>query len=104
MNRANITFCSFALFCFFFLSCSTPKKTNLIVDECKLVSGKIVDMTNLDGCRYLIQIKDSSFLEPINLSDEFKINQKPICFQYKLRPEISSICMKGKIVEVVKIE
>tara|TARA_Y100001934_G_scaffold229914_1_gene277180 strand:+ start:352 stop:666 length:315 start_codon:yes stop_codon:yes gene_type:complete len=104
MNRANIIFCSFALFCFLIFSCSTAKKTNTVEPECKLVSGKIVDMSSLDGCRYLIQLKDSSFLEPINLSDDYKIDKKEICFQYKLKPEIPSICMKGKIIEILKLE
>ncbi|HIF15294.1 MAG TPA: hypothetical protein EYQ86_08275 [Bacteroidetes bacterium] len=72
--------------------------------ECKWVSGVIVDMSRLDGCRFLIQLKDSSFIEPINLSEEYRLNQKSVCFQYKLKPEVPSICMKGKIAEVLNIK
>ena len=104
MNRANIIFCSFTLFCFLFFSCLTAKKANTVEDECKLISGEIVDMSTLDGCRFLIQLKDSSFLEPINLSEEHQIHKKEICFQYKFKPEIPSICMKGKVVELLKLE
>ena len=104
MKRANIVFCSFALFCFLILSCSTSKNTNAVVVECEWISVVIVDMSRLDGCRFLIQLKDSSFIEPINLSEEYRLNQKSVCFQYKLKPEIPSICMKGKIAEVLNIK
>ena len=104
MKRANFVFCSIVLFCFLFLSCSTSKKTNTTLNECKWVSGTVIDMTSLDGCRYLIQLKDSSFLEPTNLTDEYRLDKKRVCLQYKLKPAMSSICMKGKIIEIINIE
>ena len=104
MKRANSVFCSFALFCFLIISCSTSKNTNTVVVECKWASGIVVDMSSLDGCRFLIQLEDSSFIEPINLSEEYRLNEKKVCFQYKLKPEIPSICMKGKIAEVLNIK
>jgi len=68
--------------------------------------GILRDLSGLDGCGWVIQLADSSRLEPINLGD-FNIelvNNKPVCIRYHERTDMGSICMVGKIVEIDFIE
>jgi hypothetical protein len=68
--------------------------------------GILRNLTGLDGCGWIIQLSDSSKLEPINLDDfdiELKEN-KPVCFQFHERDDLGSYCMVGKVVELDFIE
>lgn len=61
-------------------------------------------MSSLDGCRYMILLlKDSTFLNPMNLSSEYKADGKKICFSFEYMPAMPSICMKGKMVKIKEI-
>lgn len=66
--------------------------------------GKIVDKTGLDGCSFVIQTQDSSFLEPIGLEDQYKKNQLSIAFKYRPSRAMST-CMMGKpaVISEVKL-
>ena len=65
-------------------------------------SAKIVNMTGLDGCSWMIKLNNGTKLEPTNLND-FNIylqeNQK-IWVVYHTAAQIASICMHGEIVTI----
>ena len=68
--------------------------------------GVLVNLTEFDGCGWIIQLRNSTRLEPINLND-FDIElveNKSVCIQYQIRTDLASICMVGQIVEITSIE
>ena len=65
-------------------------------------SAKIVNMTGLDGCSWMIELGDGSKLEPTNLNDfniNLQVNQK-IWIVYHTAAQMASICMHGEIVTI----
>lgn len=69
-------------------------------------TGILKNLTGLDGCGWIIQLADSTKLEPINLNDfdiELK-EDKVVCFRYHERTDLGSYCMVGQIVEIDFIE
>lgn len=64
--------------------------------------GVLKDLTGLDGCGWIIQLADSTMLEPINLGnfDIELIENKSVCIQFHERTDLASYCMIGKIVEL----
>jgi hypothetical protein len=64
--------------------------------------AKVVDAAGLDGCGFLLELEDGSKLQPLNLSDAFRINNLEVIV--KVKPENrSGICMAGKIVSIIDI-
>ncbi len=66
----------------------------------ELTTGKIVDLSGLDGCRLMIELVDGKRLEPLNLPPEFAHPGMKVKFKYTVPGEVASICMAGKIVNV----
>lgn len=65
-------------------------------------SAKLVNMTGLDGCGWMVELDDGSSLEPTNLNDfnlDLKENKK-IWISYHTAPQLMSICMAGEIVTI----
>ncbi len=68
--------------------------------------GILKNLTGLDGCGWIIQLSDSTMLEPINLED-FDIElieNKSVCIRFHERTDLGSYCMVGKVVEIESIE
>ncbi len=42
--------------------------------------------------------------EPINLDEAFKSEDLSVKFEYKERTDMDSICMQGRIIELIRIE
>ena len=60
-------------------------------------SAKLVNMTGLDGCSWMIELGDGTKLEPTNLND-FNINlqeNQKIWVVYHTAAQMASICMHG---------
>ena len=76
---------------------------NLKIFDCEdSHQGILRDLSGLDGCGWIIQLSDSTKLEPINLND-FDIElieNKPVCFRFHERDDLGSYCMVGKVVEL----
>lgn len=66
-------------------------------------SGQVIYI-NLEGGFYGIKTDDGKNLEPINLSEEFKIDGIRISFNYKPRTDLASFRMWGTIVELSEIK
>jgi hypothetical protein len=87
------------IFTIIFFSC---QKQNI---EILSQTGVLKNWTGFDGCGWIIQLQDSTILEPLNLIDfalELAEN-KTIYFQYYEKPEMS-ICQVGKTVVIDCIE
>ena len=65
--------------------------------------AKVLDLTGLDGCSFVIELKNGQKLEPINLTNEFKKDKLPVLVKYTEKTDMSSICMVGKMVELTSI-
>lgn len=66
----------------------------------------LVDRTGLDGCSFMIELKDGTMLEPRNLTD-FTIEKKDglkVWISYHNAENGVSICMAGKMIEIDCIE
>ncbi len=68
------------------------------------LSGKVVDMRGLDGCKFLIELPDGKRLQPINLAKEFQVDKLQIRFLATPARGVMSICMAGEIVRVSEVE
>ena len=68
--------------------------------------GILRNMTGFDGCGWIIQLSDKTYLEPINLKkfDIELIDNKSVCFQYHEAKSGVSICMVGPMIEIDFIE
>lgn len=78
-----------------------PKHSYKNLDSALLVVKK----ETLDGCSFLLfDEKTNKYYEPINLPDKFKIPEKKVRVWFTPRKDLASICMKGEIVEILKIE
>ena len=65
-------------------------------------SAKLVNMTGLDGCSWMIELNNGTKLEPTNLND-FNINlqeNQKIWVVYYPAAQLASICMHGEIVTI----
>jgi len=68
------------------------------------VPAKMKNLTGFDGCAWVLELKDGSRLEPINLN-EFNVSMvegKKIVVTYEDFPA-ASICMVGKIVKITSV-
>ncbi|RIJ49942.1 hypothetical protein D1614_04155 [Maribellus luteus] len=69
-------------------------------------SGKLKNLTGLDGCGWVIELDDKSKLEPLNL-DAFDLElaeNKEIKFKYHERTDLGSYCMVGVVAEIDEIK
>lgn len=64
----------------------------------------IVTVLELDGCGWMIQLEDGSYLEPLNLTKEFKEINTEIWVKYTEDSQHASVCMAGKIVTITDIK
>ena len=63
--------------------------------------AKLVNMTGLDGCSWMIELNNGTRLEPVNLSDfNFNINQNKKIWVVYHPTQFASICMAGEIVTI----
>ena len=65
--------------------------------------GGQVRYVDLEGGFYGI-VSASGKYEPINLPDQFKVNKKDIWFKAKIRTDMASVHMWGKIIEIIEIK
>ena len=65
--------------------------------------GVIKDKRGLDGCKFLIKLQDSSFLQPNVLDEKFMEDNKKVWFKYSIKKGAMSTCMSGKVVEIIDI-
>ena len=68
----------------------------------KSVKAIYTNQTELDGCKWMIQLKNKQKINPINLN-EFEAKPKEgqkIWISYSIKENMFDACMSGKIVEI----
>lgn len=65
------------------------------------MTGTVIDASELDGCRYLIETEQGKFL-PTNLDVNFQKPGQKIRFSYRLATGTMTICMAGQSIEIIK--
>lgn len=97
----NTPFYLLSLMLFTLLALTSCNK--LECDNC--IEANLRDYHGLDGCEWIIELKNGERLEPTNL-DAFDIqlaNGKKICLRYAERHDLMSICMVGKTVDILEL-
>jgi hypothetical protein len=91
----------------FFPAMAQDKKavsSNNAKDAFKQAEGTVIDRRGLDGCGFLIRVKDGPKINPGSLDPKFGKDGLEIKFKYRIQRGISTICMSGAAAEVKDIE
>jgi len=76
-------------------------------DDCGTYeAAMLVNLTGLDGCTWVIQLKvDGTRLEVTNLGEfvSSPVHNQSICVKYRFRSDLGSICMVGPFVEIIEL-
>lgn len=78
------------------------------IEDCEgYEAATLVNLTGLDGCNWVIQLKsDGTRLEPTNLEDfvASPVANQSICVKYEIRNDLGSICMVGSSVDIIELK
>lgn len=69
-------------------------------EDCSILVT-VMDYTELDGCKYMLKLKDGSFINPsegVSRDELSKCEQAMI--SYKVKSDAMSTCMKGQIANI----
>src|ERR1051325_3611002 len=99
--KTVILFVSTLLIC----SCSKKNTGSLQQDspsdapmkDSKMIEATVVDYTNLDGCRFLLELPGGEKLQPENLTSEFEKDKMKVMIKYHLTNRMT-VCMASKTV------
>ncbi len=73
--------------------------------EPEILSGSgVIQFVNVEGGCWVIRSTDGNRYEPINLSDPFRKDGLAVRYVLKTRPDILTICMVGRPVEVIDMQ
>lgn len=68
------------------------------------IPAKVIDMRELDGCTFLLELEDGRKLQPTTaLPEKFQITGKKVLITYKTT-DMMSICMSGQPVTILTID
>ena len=81
---------------------STTEKSKDFIKE-RYVKAIITDLSALDGCQFLLKLEDGSKLIPLNLEDNFKVDNLNVWVKYTENKMAVTICMAGKVVNILDI-
>ncbi len=101
----NLPLKTIILFLSAFLICSCSKKNtgslqqnppaDAPVKDSKMIEATVVDYSNLDGCRFLLELSNGEKLQPENLPSEFEKDKMKVMIKYHATNK-PNICMAGK--------
>ena len=57
-----------------------------------------------DGCDFALELEGGEKLEPGKLPEEFQKDGLKVWVKYKIRKNVNSICMIGKMITVIDIK
>ncbi len=69
----------------------------------KTVVATVVDYGHLDGCTFLLRLRDSTLLEPDRLDEPYRHDGRKVLIRYHAVQRMS-VCMAGKPVLIDHIE
>ncbi|MGZ4035504.1 MAG: hypothetical protein ACXVPU_10110 [Bacteroidia bacterium] len=58
----------------------------------------------IDGCGWMLQLEDSTKLQPLILSPEFQKEGLQVLIKYEIKKDVAGVCMAGKIVALTDIK
>jgi hypothetical protein len=68
------------------------------------IPAKVIDMRELDGCGFLLELEDGRKLQPVTpLPEKFQSNGMKVLITYK-NTDVMSICMSGQPVTILTID
>lgn len=70
----------------------------------KYVKATVIDMSELAGCNYILQLETGGRLEPDQLSELFKKDKTNVWVQYTINKNSVSVCMVGQRVVIHDIQ
>lgn len=88
------------LIMFLLISCSGQKPATPSAQQG--TPAKVIDYRELDGCEYLLELRDGTKLQPVNLDSRFKKDKLEVLITWKKFDGVS-ICMAGIMVELTSI-
>ncbi|MEO5571627.1 MAG: hypothetical protein ABIT08_11825 [Bacteroidia bacterium] len=65
----------------------------------KLTEATVIDYSEVDGCKFLLELSDKEKIQPENLSPEFHKDKLKVLIKYHLTNRMT-ICMAGKTVHI----
>ena len=69
-----------------------------------MLEGELVDLTNLDGCGWVIKLANGTKIQPINLDDfDIELIDGIIVFVKYKKSNLVGTCMAGDVVELESI-
>lgn len=80
------------------LSCAGQKPSETTTG----IPATVIDYSELDGCRFLLELQDGRKLEPVNLEKKYMKHGIKVLITWK-NTEGMSICMAGTMVEITSI-
>ena len=86
-------------------ACNSSKTKEQAVKDKNMTEGVFVDMSNVDGCGWIIKLPDGSKMQPTNLS-QFDITPEEnmtVLFTYK-KSDLAGVCMMGQMIELTSIK
>ena len=98
--RSNIILIS-AIICSLLISCGVTGKCGA-----NSITGHLKDLNGLDGCGFVIELDDSTILNPVNLNDLDidLVDGAKVSLSFTKLEDAMGICMVGEMVEVKCIE
>ena len=73
--------------------------------KAKYTAATVVDMSELDGCGFMLKLESGRKLQPSPpLTEEFCVNDKAVWIKYQVRKGAAGICMSGQIVTLIDIQ
>jgi hypothetical protein len=73
-------------------------------NDFKQAEGTVIDSRGLDGCGFLISVKNGPKINPGTLDPKFGKDGLEVKFKYRIQRGISTICMSGVAAEVKDLE
>ncbi|HMT30925.1 MAG TPA: hypothetical protein PKD91_16760 [Bacteroidia bacterium] len=84
------------------LGCKTTKQETAQTIPDKAIQVKVIDYSELDGCKFLLETSDGKKLQPTNLPEKFSKDGIRLAVTYKVKDGMS-ICMAGTMVELILV-
>ena len=84
-------------------STQTKQLDTISVIDKKLIEATVIDYSQLDGCRFLLELNSNEKLQPENLPVEFEKDKMKVLIRYHVTNKMS-ICMAGKTVYLDSIK
>ena len=109
MNKTKslLFLCLFLFFVFIFYSCKSPFSENFgwILREGDVIEGTgTITYNGFEGGFYgIITANEGGHWDPINLRSEFMVDGLQVKFKAKIRDDLVSIHMWGRIIELIYV-